>query len=223
MNRDTDLLPWILGGLAISVVAAAIGFVSSSKALMPNSHSPGAVTAQPTVALTPEQRASTSAVAATGPASAADLAPAPQGLAAQQPPQTQLQSQPPASEQTGAEPPTVGGQIWECTTHGIKTFSNNPCGDQSTLVAVRAINTMRATPPPLRYPRYGAAPDYSPQYADPNAYSDQDSYADQDEVSGYAGNSYAVIGGFRPVLKRRIEHPHGPPPHHNSGPPPRRN
>jgi hypothetical protein len=123
--------------------------------------------------------------------------------------------------QTAAEPPAAGGQIWECTTNGIRTFSNNPCGDKSSLVEVRALNTMNATPFTRPAGAYGAAPVYPAPYSDPNAYQDQEAYGDQD--SGYAANSYAVIRGIAFLPRRRIEHPHRPPPHHDSGPPPRRN
>jgi hypothetical protein len=213
MNKEPDLLPWILGGLSIAVAAAAIGFV--------NSRTARAVTAQaaaPTMAQTSIAASAPASAPVAAPTPAPDLAAGSQGPQTQQPPTPPM----PAPMLAGAEPPTTSGQIWECTTNGVKTFSNNPCGDKSTLVAMRAINTMNAAPPPQRYPRYGAPPAYSTQYADPSAYADQDSYADQDEASGYAGNSYAVIGGFRPLLKRR-EHSYAPPPHHNSGPPPRRN
>jgi hypothetical protein len=210
MNKDTNLFPWILGGLSIS--AAAVAIVLVSRARPPD---------LPPVASAPPS------VAAAAPA--ADLSPSPQAPALAPTPTPTLTPvalqvaalgpAPPA--QTTAESSAPGGQIWECMTNGLKTFSNNPCGDKSSLVEVRAINTMNATPP-LRYPRtYAAEPAYS-QPSDQNSYADQDSYADQEP--GYAGNSYAIVPGFAFVPRKRMEHPHRPPPsHHYSGPPPRRN
>src|SRR6202035_4181246 len=41
---------------------------------------------------------------------------------------------PPAAQvQPAADPAVQDGQIWECVTNGVKTFSNNPCGEKSTL------------------------------------------------------------------------------------------
>jgi hypothetical protein len=36
------------------------------------------------------------------------------------------------------------GQIWECTMDGQKTFSNNPCGEKSSLRVLGPINTMES-------------------------------------------------------------------------------
>jgi hypothetical protein len=205
MHKESDLLPWILGGLSIATVTAAIMFASGSKALAPSLRPAGAVAPQMTSA----------------PALQALPAPAALSPPTADPPAAAMPATPMAS-QTAYEPPVASGQIWECTTHGTKTFSNNPCGEKSSLVEVQAINTMSSTPP-VRYPRaYGAEPRYSPQYADQNAYSDDETYADED-AAGSAGNSYAVIPGFAIRQQKRIEHLHRPPSHHNPGPPPRRN
>jgi hypothetical protein len=192
MNKQSDLLRWILGGLSISAVAVAITLVSVGKPLVPSSPP----TAAGALQISPPVLQELPALAVSLPAT--DMVPAPQ---------------PTAPMQTAAEPPVASTQIWQCTTNGIKTFSNNPCGDKSSLVEVRALNTMNATPI-ARSPRaYAADP--------PNAYQVQEPYADED--SGYADNSYAVVRGFAFLPKKRIEHPHRPPPHHDSGPPPRRN
>jgi hypothetical protein len=112
------------------------------------------------------------------------------------------------------------GQIWECTTNGVRTFSNNPCGDKSTLREVGPINTMNATPP-IRYVRAnGPDPRYAPAYAD-EAASDQDEYSEPVAAESRE-NSYAVIQGFAYLPRWRTEHPHRPH-HHNPGMPVRRN
>jgi hypothetical protein len=130
----------------------------------------------------------------------------------------------------------ASGQIWECTTNGLKTFSNNPCGDKSSLREVGPINTMNATPV-IHYARnYGADPRYAPapQYADENAYTGDDGYSEPG-ASESSGNSYTIIQGFGFAPRRRPEHPHHrdhpnhgdhgdhPPNHHNPEMPPRRN
>jgi hypothetical protein len=118
--------------------------------------------------------------------------------------------------QAAVEPEAQGGQIWVCTTKGVKTFSNNPCGEKSTLLDVGPINTMNATPP-NRYPRnYEPQPHYTP------AYDAQDPAEDYSEQYGSetGGTSYTVVQGLAFVPRRRAEHPHRPTnqQHHNPGP-----
>jgi hypothetical protein len=220
MNKQTDLLPWIIGGVSIFAVAAAVALVSARTKVQ---------SLPPTLAAAQTASAPRQALPATEPVapvalSAVAVAPstAPVGLStASPPPAVAPDSTPSSAQPTAAQPPVEGGQIWECMTNGVKTFSNNPCGDKSSLVAVRAINTMNATPP-VRYaraypaqPAYSPEPAYSQQYASQNS-PDEDSDSDQD--TGY-GAGPTVIGGFA-VLPRRInDHPHRPHPHHYPGPP----
>lgn len=211
MNKPTDLLPWILGGVSIFAVAAVITLVSVNKTKATSSP-PALASLQPTPSAARAQPASEPAApvalsTALQPASLPQPTPAPQPLPA---------------PQGAAQPPVQGGQIWQCITNGVKTFSNNPCGDKSSLVAVREINTMSATPP-VRYarsypaqPAYSPQPSYSQQYADQNS-SDQDSDSNGD--SSYGGGSDAYLGGVTFVSKRPNDHPHRPHPHHNPGPP----
>jgi hypothetical protein len=221
MNKQTDLLPWIIGGVSIFAVAAAVALVSARPKIQ--SLPPTLATAQtaPAPIATLPVPQTTAPVETAAPAAPVETA-APMALSTA-PSQAAGPNSlpPPAGLQTAAQPPAEGGgQIWECTTNGVKTFSNNPCGDKSTLVAVRTINTMSATPP-VRYAHaYPAQPAYSPQpaqqYANQNS-SDEDSDSDQD--AGYGAGSTAVIGGFA-VLPRRVnDHPHRPHPHHYPGPP----
>jgi hypothetical protein len=227
MNKQSDFLPWIFGGLSIFAVAIAIALVSASRTTV----SPVAATQ----AVPPTLQSAASASQAAVPALQAPSAPEPTVSSAPAnaaPPALASQSftptpPPQPDPQPTAQPPVEAGQIWECMSNGLKTFSNNPCGTNSTLVQVRAINTMHV-PPPVRYaqayptqPAYSPQQGSSPQYADQNSYSDEDSDSDQD--AGYAAGNPAVIGGFA-VLPRRInQHPHRPHPHHYPGPPPRRN
>jgi hypothetical protein len=228
MKNQTDLLPWILGGLAVATVAVVITVASAGKTVAPSLPPGGAATAQVTSApdslslpapATVRTVAAVPAVAAL-PASVSDPEAAPLPAAA---------ALPAAPAQAMAEPAVLNGQIWECVTNGVKTFSNNPCGEKSSLLQVRAINTMNPTPV-VRYARtYGPEPRYSPGYADQNPYSDQEVYSEQGAET--AVNSYTVVQGFAFLPRRRPDHPHRPPfqhnpgdhAGHNSGAPPRRN
>jgi hypothetical protein len=107
-------------------------------------------------------------------------------------------------------------------TNGVKTFSNNPCGDKSTRLEIGPINTMNPTPA-VRYARgYASEPRYAPVSADSEG-SDQDSYSDPAGAET-GDNSYTIIQGIGFVPRRRPEHPrHRPTPHHrNIGPMPRK-
>jgi hypothetical protein len=209
MNKQSDLLPWILGGLSMATVAVAITAASVGKTGAPTFRAASAMV----VPLAPDAVSPSLPSAALAPTSnpatataASDPSPAP----------------PPATPMQTTEPPVQGGQIWECTTNGLKTFSNNPCGEKSSLIEVRAINTMNPTPVMRYASAYGAASRYSPQYADQNAYSDQDTYSDQGAADS-AGNSYALVQGLAFLPRKRSEHPHQPPSHHSPGPSLRRN
>jgi hypothetical protein len=102
----------------------------------------------------------------------------------------------------------------------VKTFSNNPCGDKSTLLDVGPINTM-SPPAAIHYARgYGPEPRYATGYADQSAPADADDYSDQ-YAAETGANSYTIIQGVGLVARRRPEHFHRPqpaPPHHSSAP-----
>ena len=210
MNKERDLLPWILGALSATAVAVAITAVSSNKTAPPTQTSMVATQSTPVPVPAPAP-----APAATAPA-AADAAPAPE--ADPMPQQSAMQAQ------IAPESPAPSGQIWECTTKGVKTFSNNPCGDKSTLLEVGPINTMNPTPA-VHYARaYAPEPRYAPGYADSDGSADQEPYSDS--VGAESGaNSYTIVQGVGFVARRRPEHHphHRPMPnHHNPGPMPRR-
>jgi hypothetical protein len=230
MYKQRGLLPWILGGLTIAGVAAAI-IVSSGRPVTPSLPQATAPISAPVSPPLPTPAAEAAPAPATQVASAVEAADMPDASA----------PVPTAQAQTPTEPTVQSGQIWECTTNGQKTFSNNPCGEKSTLLEMRAINTMNPTPEVRDARAYGREPRYAPQYTDQNAYGDQNADGDQNAYAGqdtyaepgngeYGGSSYAVVQGLAFLPRRRPEHPHrpesqhnSPESHHNSGGMPRRN
>jgi hypothetical protein len=124
---------------------------------------------------------------------------------------------PPAEPQPAAiaaVPASPSSQIWECTTNGVRTFSDKPCGAKPTLRELNPINGMDATPilPPARshQPQF----DYPPEYSYPSA---EDSYPATQESTD---SSYLAAIPF--TARRLPNHAHRP--HkHGHGPAPRRN
>lgn len=195
MTRERDLLPWIFGGLSAATLAVAVAAVSVHKP----SAQVAAQSAAPTVTVAPSQQQ-------------APIQPQPPSLSPTAPTPAPAQSAAmiPVSADT-AEQPAEAAQIWECTTNGVKTFSNNPCGAHSSLREVGPINSMSA-PAPSRYARaYPEPARYAAPYADPSAgYSNEQEYSDQD-ASDSAGNSYAIVQGVAFLPRRHPEHhPHRP-------------
>jgi hypothetical protein len=219
MNKQRDLLPWILGALSVATVAVVVAVASSGRTSTPGSHPAGAAVAQPTS--TPDLSPTPGPVPVAPAASMAPV-PTPAVLSAASGPEPEAAPPPAAQGQATAEPVPQSGQIWQCMTNGVKTFSNNPCGEKSTLLELRAINTMNPTPV-VRYARgYAPDPRNSPAYTEPNSYSDQDDVYGEQGAAEAPGNSYAIVQGFAFLPRKRPEHPHRPM-HHHPGPPPRRN
>jgi hypothetical protein len=189
MNKERDLLPWILSGLLMATIAIAITAGSTLGIASKNlrAHNAAVEPAMPAPADPPPAQ----------PAAIPAVLPSPAD--------EQVPTAPPPSEPTG--------KIWECTTNGLRTFSNNPCGDKSSLREVGPINTMNATPPVRSVHAYG--PRYAPGYAEEGANPDQDTYSDQ-AASELGGESYTVLQRFAYLPRKRPEHPH-PPYHHNPG------
>jgi hypothetical protein len=206
MTEDRDLLPWILGGLSMAAVAMAIAVALTGRSSPAHASSqaiPTLATADlnrkipnggASIAATPNKGAPTGATpTGIAPASGAPSSTAPASLVA-------APSQSVAATQTppvAASSPS-GTQIWECTTNGIKTFSNSRCGSTAILRDVGPINVMDASPVASNVHWYGpdsneASPDYyypaPPQPAD---------------------NSYPVVVGIPYLQRRRPEHPHQP-------------
>ena len=219
MNKERDLLPWILGGLSAAAIAVAFAAVSTHRDAP--TLAPQVLAAQPAAPLpTPPALAPT-------PPAPAPVPVQPMAATAQATsPATQPDSAPMSPQaQTAVGPEVQPGQIWECTTKGVKTFSNNPCGEKSTLLDVGPVNTM--SPAPMRYARtYAPDPRYA-HYPDQSAAAEDDDYSDQPGDTG--GNSYTLVQGvgFVPRRRENTHRPHyppaqptppAPPVHHNSGP-----
>jgi hypothetical protein len=141
MVKDTDLLPWVLGGmLALGAVAAiAVG--------LPDPTPEGAPTAPNTAVSASKAQAAPSA------ASVAHAA-APAALSA-------------AAVATNARPQLPPGQVWECDVNGQRVFSDVQCGTHATVRQLTELNVFdstaaygRGTPRPSGY---GAGPGYYPQ------------------------------------------------------------
>ena len=197
MNKERDLLLWILGGLSAAAIAVAFAAVSTHGDVPTSPPPPHVVAAQPPASPTATPAPVTAQ--AVSPAAEPDSAP----LSA------------PRQAQTAVAPEITGGQIWECITKGVKTFSNNPCGEKSTQLDVGPINTMSPSPA-IHYMRaYGPEP-RSAGYADQSATADADEYPDQNAAET-GGNSYTIVQGVGFVARRRPEHFHRPPSHHNAG------
>ena len=209
MAEDTDLLPWILGGLSAATVAIAIT-VGASNGGAPNGTAPDkSHVATPTTALSlPGAEAIPQATVALSRATAS-LSQVP---AIAPTPAPNLSG---AQIQTAATPTQPTSQIWQCTINGQKTFSDAPCGDKASVREIGPINTMDPSPVLSHAPSYGREPSYQPEYPGEQA----DSNAAEQQL---AGNSYPVFVGIPIHESRRPEHAHRPH-EHNRGPQPRRN
>jgi hypothetical protein len=203
MGKQKDLLPWIFSGLLLACVAAAVA-VGSYK-LAPNAaRAPVRTTSQPSP---------TPAVPVTPPA--APAAPTPLTAAATPSPAAAA-----VPVEPSVEPIPSGGHVWECTTNGQKTFSDNPCGAKSTLREISPINIMSSAlaRPPAR--AYGPQSNYAPE---PNN-APEPSYAPDNSDSGsqeYSNGAYPVLIGVPYRNRARPDHTHRPP-HAYHGSPPRK-
>lgn len=206
MEKQRDLLPWILGGLCVAAIAVAYAAVSTHRdvSIVP----PQVVAARPATLVQPAASVQHDPSLIPTAAQAASPADEPNPAPVSAPPQAQA----------AVEPEVPGGQIWECTTKGVKTFSNNPCGDKSTLLDVGPINTMRATPASDYVRAYGSQPRYAAGYPDQSVPADADDYSNQ-----YAADSGAdayIVGVVRHRRPQHVHRPPAPPSHHK--PPVRR-
>jgi hypothetical protein len=201
MDGNRNLLPWILSGLSIATAAIAItagsikttGFIERTSASAPATQPvPLPSTAQMVapVSSTPSPSTAYAEPSPAAPAPAAETTMPPEEVAAAQ------------------EAP--GNQIWACTTNGIKTFSNNPCGEKSALLDVGPVNTMEATRVPPSAHQYMPDPHYAPDYPP------QETPEQSDEVY----STYGVGVGLVPHYVRKRPKPVYPSQHHR-GPQPR--
>jgi hypothetical protein len=200
MHRDRDLLPWILSGLLIGCLVIAIGAGSIDNITFKTLRVRN-LTAEPT----PSMPATSFADA---PSAAPPVA---------EPAVLSEPSQFADAPVTTAPSTETNGHIWECTSKGVRTFADSPCGDKSSLRELGPINTMAATPSVRYAPVNAPDPRYMPTYVNE---SDQDSYSEPAAVDSY--DSYPVIQGFAYLPRVRDLHPHRPI-HHKPGMPVRRN
>jgi hypothetical protein len=180
MDKDHDLLPWILGGLMIATAALAIAVASTNRIAPGNSPALSSTAAQ-TLPVAPPATLHT----IVAPAPASEPAPPPPVAAA--PIQAMIPAPP--------TEPTV--KIWECTINGIKTFSNKSCGDKPSIREIGPVNTMESTPI-FRFDRaYGPESSYQPDYPYSGSQDSPDS-------------SYPAVIGIPYHQGRRPDHAHQP-------------
>jgi hypothetical protein len=216
MAEDTDLLPWILGGLSAATVAIAIT-VGASNGTAPNGTAPNkSHAAAPTTALSlpgakamPHATVTLSGAPGIAPTGAPNLIGAPNLTGAANLSAAQIQAAAPPTEPTS--------RVWQCTINGQKTFSDAPCGDKASVREIGPINGMDPSPVLSRTPSYGREASYPPEYSYPG--EQPDSNAGEQPL---AGNSYPVFVGIPIHERRRPDHAHRPH-EHNRGPQPRRN
>lgn len=183
MDKDaqTDLFPWILGGLLVAVAVPAVLALTKT-------------TPQPTIA-----------------ALTAVVTPAQPSPTAVAPPPAAMPVAPtvPASIQSAVRPALPAGQVWQCVVNGQKIFSDTACGEGATIRQLSDVNGMDPTPvarAPLYsgygpYPGYGPNPGYgpSPGYATAPSYAGTQDGSSADDV--YSANQVTIIDG-----RRRHEH-----------------
>jgi hypothetical protein len=185
MIRQNNLLPWIMGGLSLAAIAVAVTLSSTYRTAPKN--------------LPAVQVAALSPIPAAVPVAAPVPAPAPAPATAPDPaPDPSLALEP---VQAAGAPIASGSQIWECTTNGLRTFSDKPCGGNATLREMNPLNVMNPAPmsPPARPypPAYTPEPNNAPEYYDPGA---------PDTVV----SSYPVVVGYPYFVRTRPDHTHRP-------------
>jgi hypothetical protein len=180
--KETDLLPWVLGGMLALGAVAAIAVGQPDPA-------PGGAPSTPSAAASPSSvRAASSAAPAAHPAAPADLSPVAISTSARQ----QL-------------PP---GQVWECDVNGRRVFSDVQCGTHAT---VRQLSEPNVIDSAAAYPRgtsrpYGSGPGpgYYPQAASEAPPDDSDGGGDPIDTQVIVVHDRAR----RDQLARHGNHPH---------------
>ena len=117
MDRDRELLPWIMGALFAIFAAFAIAVTLSHRA-SPHLAAPNARVAAAAIPVPPP--------------------------AAQAPPTPQLAAPAAAATVAPAAPRLPSGQVWECVVNGEHTFAGSPCGPNASIRQLNAVNTMEA-------------------------------------------------------------------------------
>jgi hypothetical protein len=182
MDKDRDLLSWILGGLLIATVAVAIAVHPTNRTAPANSQA--------------VSQATHGATAATSLTSAPEPAPAPDAPAPPAAPASQVQAM-------NLPPSVPAGQIWECRINGQRAFSSSPCGVESSVRQIGPINRMDSTPILQQTHSYEAESNYRAPYPYPS--EPQDSNPGE-----FADNSYPVFVGIPFQKHRKPDHAHRP-------------
>ncbi|SRR5258706_1835006 len=200
MDKGRALRRWLLGGLSMATFAIAIS-VGWAKGIAPNnSPAPSETTAH----MLPDAEVTTKPT------------PAPSSTAAQNRPVT-------VPTAPNGEPTR---KIWECTLNGVKTFSDNPCGDKSSLFEVGPINRMDPTPVVPQSRSYVPESSVQPNYSYPSQQADSYTSDQQSADDSYpTDSSYPVFLGVPIGERERSDHEHRPysrPQSHNRGPQPLR-
>lgn len=180
MDKDRELLPWIVGGLLVVTVAVAIA-VHSTDGISPGS---------------------SQAVSQAG--DRASAAPIPTAASAPAPDEPAPPAAPPSQVAAANLPPAVPrSQIWECRINGLRAFSSSPCGGESSVRQIGPINGMDSTPIVQQARSYEPDSSYRGAYPYPN--EPQDSNPDES-----ADNSYPVFAALPLQEHRRPDHAHRP-------------
>ncbi|HEY5264396.1 MAG TPA: hypothetical protein VIJ37_05340 [Steroidobacteraceae bacterium] len=195
MDKHSDLLPWILGGLSIATVA--IGLAVGSM----RTHSQTTVGAAPASAPTP------SVVPAHASAPFLQAAQTAQAVAV---PPTVV----PQMQQIAAPAMESSDKVWECTINGQKSFSDTPCGGNSIVRDIGPINRMDSAPILPLTRSYAPEPSYQPDDTYPNA-TDGEQAGDSEQQP--VDNSYPVYIAVPSRGHRRPNHAHRPH-NHDHGP-----
>jgi hypothetical protein len=113
-----------------------------------------------------------------------------------------------------APSPAPSNQIWECTTNGLRTFSNNPCGTKSTVRQLNPINVMEPAAIYRPAPSYPQTMMASPAPVRYN-YPEQDNGDEPATDNAYGGYPGVIVvqraRHVRPNIARTHPQPH---PHH---------
>jgi hypothetical protein len=120
---------------------------------------------------------------------------------------------PAAAPAGGATAAAPSNQIWECTTKGLRTFSSNPCGTNSTVRQLNPINVME--PAPAYHVTHTYAPPASPSPVR-SSYNPQPSDNPDETYADNASNGYPAYvvvtraHRLRPNNSHNHPHPHHP-------------
>jgi hypothetical protein len=177
MDKGRKFLPWISRGLSMATLAIATTVGWANGIASNNSPAPSHTAAH----ILPD------AEVATAPA------PAPS-------PTLRVAKSRPVTPQIGSNV-EANRKVWECTINGVKTFSDNRCGDKASLREIGPINIMDPTPILPDSRSYVTESSGQPSYSYPGQQAD--SYpSDQQSADGAypaddlypADDSYPVFG-----------------------------